>query len=168
MYVSTQVQTTIQFLDKLSYNSYFMWIWLSQYMSCAKLHRAIKQFMQTHNNVNVAFFCHAYSAELQCIVAVCDVSTQLHWRYRHHQGVVIAIIWRQVPSNLSKSMDPNEFYGNAIVLTILKDVVNNVYLSVSMHVDVILQKMCKISLNWCIWLTSLMHHSLNTHTGGMH
>ncbi len=35
-------------------------------------------------------------------------------------------------------MDPDESYGNTIVLTVLKDVVNNDYLSVVTCVDVVM------------------------------
>jgi hypothetical protein len=102
-----------------------------------RLHRAIKQFMQTHDNANVAFVCHAQSAELRCIVAVGNTSTLPHQQHQHCWGVIVAIMQRRVPSNLSKSMDPDESYGNAIVLTVLKDVVINNYLSVVTHADIV-------------------------------
>jgi hypothetical protein len=41
------------------------------------------------------------------------------------------------PPILAKSMDPDESCGNAIVLTVLKDVVNNNYLSVVTCADVV-------------------------------
>jgi hypothetical protein len=39
--------------------------------------------------------------------------------------------------DFSKSVDTDESYGNAIVLTILKDVINNVYHSVGTRADVV-------------------------------
>jgi hypothetical protein len=59
-----------------------------------------------------------------------------HQRHQHCWGVIDAIVQQWVPSNLSKSMDPDESYGNTIVLTVLKDVVNNDYLSVVTRADV--------------------------------
>ncbi len=44
---------------------------------------------------------------------------------------------QRVPSDLSKSMDPDESYGKAIVLTVVEDVVNNNYLSVVTHADIV-------------------------------
>ncbi len=72
------------------------------------LHMAIKQFMQTHNNIDVAFFCSAYLAELQCIATICDMSKLPLWQHQHCRGVVIAIVQWWVPSDRSKSMDPDE------------------------------------------------------------
>ncbi len=61
----------------------------------------------------------------------------LHQRQQHCRGIVVAIMQQQVPSDLSKSMDLDESYGNAIVLTVLKDVFNNNYLSVVTCADVV-------------------------------
>ncbi len=55
----------------------------------------------------------------------------------HRRGVVIAIVRRWASYDFSKSVDPDESYGNAIVLTILKDVINNVYPSLGTCADVI-------------------------------
>lgn len=44
---------------------------------------------------------------------------------------------RRASYDFSKSVDTDESYGNAIVLTILKDVINNVYHSVGTRADVV-------------------------------
>ncbi len=58
-------------------------------------------------------------------------------QHGHRWEVIVAIVRRWVPFDLSKSMDPDESYGNAIVLTVLKDVVTNDYLGVIMCADVV-------------------------------
>ncbi len=53
------------------------------------------------------------------------------------RGVVVAIVRRRPPSDFSKSMDPDESYGNAIVLIILKDALTTITFSRYKRVDAV-------------------------------
>jgi hypothetical protein len=52
----------------------------------------------------------------------------LRQRHQNHWGVLVAIAQRRAPLNTSKSVDPNESYGNTIVLTLLKNALTTIAL----------------------------------------